>query len=457
MKRWTLLGSLLLSLMFSLAVSVQDADCVCTTQPFVPNPPCYTICVAGLLLVASPRDLVEVFGIDSDVAGRLTRLQQEWRVNDVALAEANVLEQLQPDERQAVDDAFRNLAAEQLVAFISDSTRRLSAVLEPEKREEVLAILLPPVNDLPNRYVVVEGWGAMVDGQEWGSTSAIDVDADGLHIWVAERCGANSCEDSELAPILRFNPEGEVVAAFGSGMLNWPHGLHVDSQGNVWVTDARGGNGKGHQVHKFSPSGELLMSLGAAGEAGTDASHFNQPSDVITAESGDIFVADGHGGESNARIVKFDANGRFLMAWGEQGSAPGQFNTPHGLAFDSQGRLFVVDRGNNRIQIFDQLGNFLEEWYQFSRLSGIFIDANDTLYGADSESNERRGRGGWQRGIRIGSARTGEVTYFIPDTADANDGPLAGTSGAEGVAVDAAGNIYGAEVGPRGVAKYITP
>ena len=117
--------------------------------------------------------------------------------------------------------------------------------------------------------------------------------------------------------------------------------------------------------------------------------------------------------------------------------------------------MFVADRSNNRIQIFDQDGNFLEEWHQFSRLSGIFIDDDDMLFGTDSESNHRRGNGEWKRGMRVGSARTGEVLYFIPDPADSNDGPLRGTSFSEGVAVDAAGNIYGAEVGPKGLKKYV--
>ena len=122
---------------------------------------------------------------------------------------------------------------------------------------------------------------------------------------------------------------------------------------------------------------------------------------------------------------------------------------------DSQGRLFVADRGNSRIQIFDQDGNFIDEWHQFSRLRGIYIDQNDILYGVDSESNRARGRGEVRRGIRIGSARTGEVTAFIPDPADANDGPLSGSSGGEGIVADADGVIYSAEVGPRAVKRYV--
>jgi len=148
--------------------------------------------------------------------------------------------------------------------------------------------------------------------------------------------------------------------------------------------------------------------------------------------------------------VKYSKDGTFIKAWGKLGSAPGEFRTPHGLAFDSRGRLFVADRGNVRIQIFDQQGKFLEEWKQFSRLSGIYIDKNDILYGADSESSETSNPG-WKRGIRIGSAKDGKLMYFIPDP----ETKPTGTSAAEGVAADAKGNVYGAEVGPKALKKYV--
>jgi sugar lactone lactonase YvrE len=245
-------------------------------------------------------------------------------------------------------------------------------------------------------------------------------------------------------------------------MFNFPHGIHVDRRGNVWVTDGvpPGANaaaiaGKGHIVVKFSPEGKVLMTLGKAGVTGEGPDTFNQPSDIITAPNGDIFVADGHGGNSNARIVKFTKEGKFIKTWGKKGTAPGEFDTPHGLAMDSRGRLFVADRNNNRIQIFDQDGKFLEQWEQFSRLSGIYIDKNDVLYATDSESNARR-HAGWKRGIRIGSVKDGKVIAFIPDpNPNPDQGAGAGTSAAEGVAADSSGNIYGAEVGPRALKKYV--
>jgi sugar lactone lactonase YvrE len=175
---------------------------------------------------------------------------------------------------------------------------------------------------------------------------------------------------------------------------------------------------------------------------------------VVTNAAGEIFVAERHG--SGGRILKFTKDGTFIKAWGEAGSGPGQFNIPHSLAIDSQGRLFVADRGNVRIQIFDQEGKFIDEWYQFSRLSGIYIDRNDMVYGADSESSPTSNPGGWRRGIRIGSAKDGKLRSFIPDPehTDPKNSAPGGTSAAEGVAVDAAGNVYGAEVGPRAVKKY---
>jgi sugar lactone lactonase YvrE len=255
--------------------------------------------------------------------------------------------------------------------------------------------------------------------------------------------------------VLEFNPSGKVVRTFGAGMFVFPHGLTIDAAGNLWITDGQGKEGKGHQVFKFSPEGKVLMTLGKAGVAGDGSDTFNQPNAVAIAPNGDIFVADGHNaGRGNARVVKFTKDGKFIKQWGGHGSGPGQFEVPHTLAFDSQGRLFVGDRANNRIQIFDQEGRFLAEWKQFSRPSGIFIDKNDVMYVTDSESTDKDGYGhnpGWKRGVRIGSARDGSVTAYIPDPSPGT----AITSAAEGVAADAQGNVYGAEVGPKDVKKYV--
>jgi sugar lactone lactonase YvrE len=299
---------------------------------------------------------------------------------------------------------------------------------------------------------MIENWAKLSEGRTWGSTSAVDIGPDGS-IWVAERCGANTCAGSNLPPVLRFDPAGKLLKSFGEGLFIFPHGIFVDKSGNVWITDSQGKDGKGHQVIKFSPEGKILMTLGKAGITGDGPDTFNQPSDVVVAANGDIFVADGHGGNSNARIVKFTRDGKFIKAWGKKGTAPGEFDTPHALAMDSKGRLFVGDRANNRIQIFDQDGSFIAEWKQFGRPSGVFIDKNDTIYVADSESNATN-HVGWKRGIRVGSAKDGSVTAFIPDPEPDPDHHA--TSAAEGVAADAHGAIYGAEVGPKDLKKYAT-
>jgi DNA-binding beta-propeller fold protein YncE len=321
-----------------------------------------------------------------------------------------------------------------------------------------------PTNSAPNPYRTIENWGKLPEGRSWGSTSAVAIDPDGTTVWVAERCGESippsrinpalpfACDGSKLDPILKFDPSGILLKSFGAGLLLFPHGMHLDRVGNVWVTDGLGRGGKGHQVFKFSPDGKVLLTLGKANAPGSGPDEFNAPSAVVTAPNGDIFVADGHGRETNARIVKFDKDGKFIKTWGKKGSGNGEFDTPHAIAMDSRGRLFVGDRQNNRIQIFDQEGNYLDQWHQFSRPSGVFIDKNDIIYVADSESESvAKNHDGWKRGIRVGKVSDGAVTAFIPDPVE----KTTGTSAAEGVAADAMGNIYGAEVGPRRMMKYV--
>ena len=307
----------------------------------------------------------------------------------------------------------------------------------------------------PNPYAPVEGmWGELRGGRTWGSTSAVHPSPDGRTIWVAERCGENSCAGKDdVDPVLRFDLDGNLLTSFGAGLIVMPHGIEVDAEGNVWVTDTGTEDGKGHQVHKFSPSGDVLMTLGTPGGVGDGPDSFNGPSDVLVAPNGDVFVAVGHlgRGEDN-RVVKFSRDGQFLAQFGRTGTGNDEFHDPHALAMDSQGRLFVGDRYNNRVQIFDQDLSHLATWTQFGRPSGLYIDDDDVLYAADSESNKGRNPG-WRRGVYIGSARDGWVTAFIPDPEPDPDN--SGTSGGEGVAVDAMGNVYTAEVGPRMLRKHV--
>jgi len=324
---------------------------------------------------------------------------------------------------------------------------------------------MEPTNNFPNPYITQPGFLKMPAGRNWGSSSAVDMDPDGESIWVAERCGGNinACVNNpDLNLIMKFDRDGNMVASFGASYITWPHGIDVDSQGNVWVTDGRDNRNEdnppdeviGHQVHKFSPTGIHLMSLGSPG-GGREPDYFFQPNDVLVAPNGDIYVAEGHSNQQTApaRILKFNNEGELLMSFGSIGNGPGEFQQPHALAMDSRGRLFVGDRSNNRIQIFDQDGNFIDMWYQFGRPSGIYIDNNDVLYSADSESGSvNAAHVDWFRGIRIGSAITGEVEFIIPDPQP----DCRGTCTAEGVTVDQNGVIYGAEVGPvGGIKRYV--
>ena len=308
-----------------------------------------------------------------------------------------------------------------------------------------------PENSKPNPYRTIENWAKLPEGRTWGSTSAVEIDRDGRSVWVAERCGANSCAGKTDDSVLHFDATGKLIKSFGSGMFLFPHGIAVDRDGNVWVTDGQMRDGKGFTVVKFSPEGKVLMTLDYA---------FNQPNDVAIAPNGDIFVSEGHTpGMGTAQILKFSKDGKFIKKWGKHGSGPGDLEVPHALAFDSRGRLFVGDRANNRVQIFDQDGNFLDQWKQFGRPSGLYIDKNDILYVTDSESTDKQGYGynpGWKRGIRIGSAKDGVVTAFIPDPlVPAPGAALPATSAAEGVAADSQGVIYGAEVGSKSLKRYV--
>ena len=323
--------------------------------------------------------------------------------------------------------------------------------------------LLGARNDLPNPFQAGVDWGQLPPGRKWGSTASVTTAPDGT-IWVTDRCGnsgagGTTCggASANVNPIFQFDTSGKLLKTFGAGMFVSPHKLTVDKDGYLWMAD----NGA-HQVFKLSQDGKVLLTLGRKGVAGPGTDEFDAPTEVAIAPNGDIFVADGHTGGGlaggNARIVKFDKNGKFIKTWGRKGMGAGEFDVPHTLVFDSRGRLFVGDRQNNRIEIFDQDGKFIAQWFQFGRPSGMYIDKRtDTLYVADSESRDGRtntgqlslpqsGYGfnpGIRRGIRIGSAKDGSVKSLIPDPCQY---PYAGGSSlAEGVTIDNEGNVYGAD------------
>ena len=315
-----------------------------------------------------------------------------------------------------------------------------------------------PPKDVGASYKMAAEWAhPLPNDRQWGSTSAVNVDPDGVHIWALDRCGGNTCTNSTLNPVMEIDPTGKVVKQFGAGLMIIPHGITVDKDGNVWVTDYGSDEAakKGLQVFKFSPEGKILMTLGKAGVSGDGPDTFIAPSDVLVAPNGNIFVSDGHAFVKTlkARIVVFSPQGKFIRQFAEYGTGQGQIMDPHALAMDSKGRLFVGDRENNRIQIFSQDGKSLAMWKQFGRPCGMAIDKSDTLYSVDCESQgtDQAGRGynpGFKHMVSIGSAATGQVTGTLVNP-PFND--------AEGIAVDAAGNIYGAEVRSKtgGVHKYL--
>lgn len=329
----------------------------------------------------------------------------------------------------------------------------------------LLASLGVNAQALPNPYRAVDGWAKLPAGRTMGSVGDLMISPDGAYLWAIVRCDAsarerfgNECLDSDLDPILKFDLNGNVVQSFGSGLFIWPHGLDVDREGNVWVTDAVSPKNtppgkRGHQVVKFGPDGKVRLVLGTPGVPGGGPDHFNSPSDVAVAANGDIFVADSHSfDEGNNRVVKFAKDGRFLKAWGKTGYAPGEFRMLHSIAIDADGRVFVADRGNNRVQIFDQEGKFLAQWTQFGRPSGITFDDKGRIYVTDSESDNEQNPG-WEMGIRIGEARTGWVHAFI--LYPWGDPRVVEGTGAEFVAVDREGNLYGGEPRPRRIQKYV--
>jgi len=292
-----------------------------------------------------------------------------------------------------------------------------------------------------NPYRAVEGWPQLPANIKWGAVISVDCDAKG-NIWVFHR---------NQPPILKFDPSGKLLTSFGTDMFVQPHGMTIDREGNLWVTDAQDKDGKGQQVFKLSPEGKVLMKLGKAGVAKEGPDTFNGPTDVVIAPNGEIFVSDGHVANSNGRVVKFSKDGTFIKSWGKKGTGPGEMDTPHSIAMDSRGRLFVADRANSRIQIFDQDGRFLDQWKQFGRPSGVFIDKKDNIYVADSQSNATLNPG-FKRGLRFGSAKDGKLTALIPFAEP--DPDKNNNAGMEGVTADAMGNIYVGETTGMILIKY---
>ena len=262
------------------------------------------------------------------------------------------------------------------------------------------------------RYEPAADWPRLPAGMAWGAVTSAAADASG-NLYVFRRAEP---------PILKLDASGALTGTLGAGMVAGAHGIRTDAQGMIWLADVRN-----HVVYRLSPEGKVLLTLGRKGVSGDGPDTFNGPTDVLVTPAGDIFVTDG---QFNSRVVHFSREGKFVKAWGSNGSGPGQFKIPHAIAIDSQGRLFVADRDNSRIAIFDQQGTFLEQWTQFGPPSGVYIASDDTLYVAAI---------GDRSGLLIGSAASGEVRDFIPIPAKDVNGPHL-------VTADSQGNVYVADL-----------
>lgn len=291
-------------------------------------------------------------------------------------------------------------------------------------------------NAMRNPYRMLADWGELPEGALWGATIGIVPDGQG-GVWIHHRSDP---------PIVKLNAAGQAVQAFGEGLFVQAHGFCRDRDGNLWAGDSGpfgddpSKAGRGYQFFKFSPDGELLLTLGEAGVSKAGRDTFIAPTACAVAPNGDIVIADGHfprpstSQQDGDRLVRFTSDGAYVGAWGRKGSGPGEFDGPHALAFDSRGRLFVADRSNNRIQIFDREMRFVDAWRHFGRPSGVAITAADALYVSDSESGKRIAGAlrnpGWKNGIRIGSAQDGSLLAFIDGTDP------------EGLGADDLGNVF---------------
>lgn len=356
------------------------------------------------------------------------------------------------------------------------------------KRAAVIAMLCaagqaqslryPKPTELQNPYILVNGWPSLpksMNGGRWGEVIRVHVASDG-NIWVFHRCfntvppGHATCvgRGDSNPPILEFDPSGKLLKSLGAGLFAYPHGFTIDNDGNLWTSDvndeamilgtpAKNAEGvvMGQEVLKLSPDGKVLMMLGKEGVSGNGPDTFDRPTGIAVAANGNVFVADGHAPNqhNSARIVKFSKDGRFIKAWGHKGPAPGDFDEPHDIFVGGpQGRVYVADRGNKRIQVFDQEGGFLAAWPQFGTPSSVFVGKDDSIYvgAAFPDPSAKKGE---LRGIVVGNARDGALKAFIPDPADPDKLDVGTT--ASGIAADDAGNIYAADVAAHNLRKYI--
>jgi NHL repeat len=305
--------------------------------------------------------------------------------------------------------------------------------------------------NLPNPYRLVADWAS--PPRPWNPVNAVAVDRND-NLWAADRCETDDC-----VPVIELGPDGRTLKNFGTGLFVEPHQAAIDKDGNLWVADAGAKGAKGMQVTKLDPNGRVLLKLGKPGQGAglSELDVFDSPTGVAVASNGDIYISEGHGEAkvNNSRVMVFTAAGKFIKTFGTRGSGDGQLFSPHALAFDSNDHLYVADRGNSRVVVFDKDGRFLAAWKQFGRPSGVAVDKNDLLYVIDSQSSDMPGAAnynpGCRRGIRIGSVKSGKVMYFIPPPVP----PDPKMQPPIGIVVDGNGTIYAASDDQKDIKKYV--
>jgi DNA-binding beta-propeller fold protein YncE len=264
-------------------------------------------------------------------------------------------------------------------------------------------------------------WPTLPPGWNFGETVGVAVDGKG-HVYVFHR-GKN--------PIMEFSPDGRLVRSWGEGMFIRAHSIRVDPEGNIWTVD-----NDTHQVLKMDPSGRVRMVLGRYGTSGETDELFNQPTDVGFGPNGEIYVTDGYG---NSRVVKFSKQGRYVTAWGKPGTGEGEFDAPHAVVVDQQGRVYVGDRENYRVQIFDADGKFLTQWKHVGSPWGLDLQPDGTLFMSDGHN---------ERILKLNL-----------------DGKVLGTFGRKGrmpgelgyphhIGVDSDGNVFAAEIKNQRVQRF---
>jgi peptidylamidoglycolate lyase len=260
------------------------------------------------------------------------------------------------------------------------------------------------------------------------------------------------CVERGAVPVQVYSPAGELVQSWGRGEFKSVHNIRLDGRGNVWITDF-----EAHVVKKFTPDGKLLLTLGTPGRSGEDETHFNRPTDTAITPGGDVFVSDGYG---NRRIVHFNAQGKFVKAWGTYGSGPGQFSLPHMIVVDSRGVLYVADRNSGRVQLFDQKGRFLNQWGNLIMPWGLCMMSNDELWVCGSSPQWWRRDDSYppprnQLFMRFSLDGRVQQVWGVPIGVDGKDTKPGECNWVHGMAIDAQGNIYAGDILGKRLQKFI--